>query len=414
MLIERPKYLSAIEKSVKAVPVTVLVGARQVGKTSLLKLYVRNQKNYLWLDGQLPDTQLAFGSYNSALQFLKLHLNDSVTGLVVIDEFHFIPEISSILKALVDNHPGLKFLCSGSSSIEIFSQIQESLAGRIRFINVFSLSFEEYLKFLDDSLFQEYQKYDLNTEFEVIRTEIKQAFEDFLLYGGLPAVVLAREVEEKIQRLYDIYSTYLLKDVKHFVKFEDSVRFNKLISLLAVQTANLLNISNLSKDCSLPYHRTREYVSLLEQMFIIKLVSPFYVNRQNVVKKIPKVFFLDLGLRNILVKDFRSLDVRQDKGALYENFVFLELLKNLPDYAEIYFYRTKDKAEVDFIIRDMHKTLAIEVKSRNFEKPIRIKALDSLNSLIKPDVLYVINHNLNVQNGDYHYLPAILTRKLFE
>ncbi len=413
MLIPRPKYLQKIERSLQSVPITVLIGARQVGKTSLLKLYIESKQNYLWFDGQLPDSQSIFADYNSAIQFLKIHLGNPPKGLVVIDEFHFIPNISEILKALVDNHSDLKFLCSGSSSIEIFSRIQESLAGRVRFIPVYSLSFEEYLRFLGEELFLEYQSYDIDTRYEVISNDIKKAFEDYLLYGGLPAVVLEHDYQEKIQILYDIYSTYLLKDVKHFVEFEDSVRFNKLISLLAVQIGNLLNVSNIAKDSGLPYHRTQEYINLLEQMFILRLVRPYYVNKQNVIKKAPKVFFLDLGLRNMLVKDFRSLDLRQDKGSLYENFVFLELVKNSPVYAEINFFRTKDGTEVDFIVQNLNDTITIEVKSSTYHKPLTIKALKNLNSILKPSRSFVINQNFNYKNAEYQFLPALLISKIF-
>ncbi len=412
MLIPRPKYLKKIEKALQSVPIAVLIGARQVGKTSLLKLYVQDKSGFLWIDGQLPDNQQIFSNFNSAIQFLKIHLNKQLKGLVIIDEFHFIPNISEVLKALVDNHTQLKFLCSGSSSIDIFGKIQESLAGRVRFISVYALSFDEYLRFLDRALFEEYQKYDLFTGYEIISRDIKEAFDDYLIYGGLPAIVLEADYQEKIQKIYDIYTSYLLKDVKHFVKFEDSVRFNKLVSLLAVQIGNLLNFNNISKESGLSYHKTQEYISLLEQMFILRLVRPYFINKQNVIKKSPKVFFLDLGLRNMLVKDFRRLDLRQDKGCLYENFVFLELIKNLPDYTEINFFRTKDGTEVDFIIQNLNEIITIEVKASTFNKPSTIKALKNFNSVLKSQKSFVINQNFNFQHTDYQFLPAILTNKI--
>ena len=156
-LIPRYDYLKKIAKSLEKVPITVLIGARQVGKTSLINILDFNGSK-VQVDGQLPEIMEIFSKSNQAIEYLKTYLNDSLNGLLIIDEFQMINNISPVLKILVDSFPKLKILCSGSSSLDIFQKVKESLAGRVRFININSLSFSESILFkYDKGLFDEYK-----------------------------------------------------------------------------------------------------------------------------------------------------------------------------------------------------------------------------------------------------------------
>lgn len=413
-LIPRYEYLEKIKKSLEKVPITVLIGARQVGKTSLINSFdFKGSK--VQVDGQLPEINEIFSKSDQAVEFLKIYLNDSINGLLIIDEFQMINNISPVLKILVDNFPKLKILCSGSSSLEIVQKVKESLAGRVRFININSLSFSESILFkYDDILFDEYKsKYTLNTGFFIINNKIKTLLDYHLIYGGMPRVWLENEPEEKRQTLYDIYQTYLLRDIRSYVKNEDSVGFNRLLQMLALQIGNLVNINELSRSTKLSYYKCEEYLYLLEQMFIIKMIKPFETNKRNALKKMKKVYFLDLGIRNILIKDFNTLDIRLDSGALFENFIFLEIIKNTKPYSDIEFFRTKDGAEIDFIINDMSNTYSIEAKYKYFKKPTYIKTLKNFNEIKNIKKSFLINLNLNSVIDNIHFLPVYLTEKIF-
>ena len=323
MIINREKYLSKINTGIERSPITVLIGARQVGKTSLLKS-VKPHLTTLTLDGQITDTQNLFANTNTLISFLEIKLNKTLKGLLIIDEFQMINKISSVLKILVDSYNDLKILCSGSSSLDIIQQVEESLAGRIRMIYVNSLSFSENILFISNNLYKEYQKYSIDTDTSVISPKMQQILNEQLIYGGMPRVSLIDKPDEKIQVLFDIYQTYILRDVKSYVRNQDSVGFNKLLTALALQTANIVNVNELSRTSGLSYNKCIEYIYLLEQMFIIKLIEPYETNRRKAITKMKKVFFLDIGIRNIIIKNFNNLELRSDTGALFENFVFLE------------------------------------------------------------------------------------------
>ena len=412
MLKRRKKYLSKIEKSLSESPITVLIGARQVGKTSLLES-LKTNLTVLKLDGQLPDTNNLFADINDLISFLKIKLNEQLKGLLIIDEFQMIHNISSSLKILVDNYKELKILCSGSSSLDIIKNVKESLAGRIRMIYVYSLSFSENLLFKDENLLDEYKKYNKNTRSVIISPEIKQVLNVQLIYGGMPRAALLVKPESKIQVLDDIYKTYLLKDVKNYVRNSDSVGFNKLLKLLALQIGNLVNINELSRISGLSYTKCEDYIYLLEQMFIIKLIEPYETNKRKAIKKMKKVFFLDLGIRNIIIQNFNPLDIRTDSGALFENFVFLEIIKNIETYHSLYFFRTRDGAEVDFILDNMFQKTSIEVKYKPLKKPVFYKALNNFNTGENISQSFVVNLQLNEQQNNIHFIPAYLTEKIF-
>jgi len=412
MLKYREKYLSKIYKSLSEMPITVLIGARQVGKTSLLES-VKIETEVLKLDGQLPDINNLFSNVNDLISFLKIKLNNDLNGLLIIDEFQMISNVSSTLKILVDKFKNLKILCSGSSSLDIIQKVEESLSGRIRMIYVYSLSFSENILFYKNKLFEEYKKYDINTTTNIIAPEIKQILNAQLIFGAMPRVCLNEQAETKMQILDDIYRTYLLRDVKAYIQNKDSVGFNKLLRLLALQIGNMVNVNEISKITGLSYNKCEDFIYLLEQMFIIKLIEPYETNKRKAIKKMKKVFFLDLGIRNIIIQNFNSPDLRTDTGALFENFVFLEIIKHLESYHTINFYRTRDGAEVDFVVNDMLKKSSFEVKYKSLEKTVYYKALNNFNIDEKIAQSYVVNLQLNAKQNNIHYLPAFLIEKIF-
>jgi hypothetical protein len=306
----------------------------------------------------------------------------------------------------------LKVLCSGSSSLDILQVVEESLAGRLRVIPVYSLSLQEYLQFNDDKAFKAHQKYNINTSNGIVNKKIDILLAEYLVYGGLPRVALADNLHDKTALLDDIYQTYLLRDVRSYVKNEDSIGFNKMLRLLAAQIGNMVNINDLSLTSGLSYKKCDEYLYILEQMFIIKLLEPYTTNKKKEITKMKKVYFTDLGLRNIIYRSFNAIDTRTDNGHLFENYVYLELVKNMSQGSKIYYYRTKDGAEVDFVIDNLKDIITVEAKYKQLQKPIYSKSLQHFNEMEKVRKSYFINLNVNTIENKVHFIPAYLIDKI--
>lgn len=406
-MINRKSYLQKIESGFKTVPVVLLIGARQVGKTSIMKLFCEG-KGHLFLNGQNPEIAELFQKYSLIESYLKIYLDKNVEGLLVIDEFQYIDGISTMLKLLTDENQGLKILCSGSSSLNMHQKVEESLAGRVRIIEVLSLSFTEYIDFKDEKLAEFFRNFDTNTESSAFTNPFEAILYEYLLYGGLPRAALSGEVNGKLEVLEDIYKTYLLKDVREFVKNEHFVGFNKLLRLLALQTGNLVNVNELSRESGLPYKKCEEYIAILEQMYIIKLIEPFFSNKRKAMAKMKKVFFCDLGLRNIIAGNFSHITYRSDNGSLFENYVFLELLRNRTPGHNISFYRTLDGAKIDFIVEKPNTILAVECKFRKFDKPSSIRVLKGFSDIEKNVVKFIVNLSLNLEFENQKYIQGFL------
>ncbi len=409
-LYPREYYISHIRNGLKFVPIVILIGARQVGKSSIMKM-VMNEDSVI-LDGQDIEHAELFQQYSTIENYLKINLDSGLSGTVFLDEFQYIPNISVIMKLLVDRNPDIKIVASGSSSLDILQNVRESLAGRVRIIEVFSLSFSEYLLFHDDNLFSLYSRYTLDTEFPVIDKRILLLFNEYLIFGGLPRAALANDSSDKMEILNDIYKTYLLKDVRSYIRNEDFVAFNKLLKILSSQTGNMINIHMLSNTIRLSYSRCEEYLAILQQMYIIKLLPPYVSNKRREITKMKKVFFLDTGLRNIIYNNFNSMEFRTDNGALFENYVYLELLKTSKRTFSYYYYRTKDGAEIDFIVNNNYSIIPVEVKYRNYDNPKRIRSLTSFCERENLPLSYIVNRNLTSAQNGMKYIPGPLVGRM--
>ena len=231
-MIERRNYIDKVVNAFKHLPIVVLIGARQVGKTTLMNQYPKDGfKDMLSLNGQDVEVANLFDRLSTIENYLTVYLNADFDGLLMIDEFQYIEGVSVILKLLTDKHSKLKILCSGTSSLDILQKVEESLAGRVRVIEVLSLSFAEYLMFKDHRLYQLYQSIgDMGDE--ALTIELQQVYQEYLIYGGMPRAALTNDPREKAEMLNDIYQTYLINDVRHYVSNAHFVGFNRLLWVL--------------------------------------------------------------------------------------------------------------------------------------------------------------------------------------
>lgn len=411
-MIKREKYEKKITEAFKFLPIVVLIGARQVGKTSIMQTYpTEGYRNTLFLNGQDAEVAERFQKLSTIEQYLSIYLNPDFDGLLLIDEFQFIEGVSTMLKLLTDKHDKLKVLCSGSSSLDILKSVEESLAGRVRIIEVLALSFSEYLLFRDEKLFQLQQSL-ADAADEALVSDLQAAYQEYLVYGGLPRTALTMNPDEKVELLNDICQTYLLNDVRRYVANEHFVGFNKLLRLLATQIGNLVNINELSRESGLPYSDCENYVNLLQKMYVIKLIEPFFTNRRKVIGKMKKVYFCDLGLRNIIYGNFNEMPFRTDNGAIFENEILLELWRNRKAGETISFYRTQNGTEVDFVTESAQRKMAVECKYRHFEKPVSIAALNGFCEEEGISLRYVANINASFEYTKVKFIPGIVCDRI--
>ena len=411
-MIERKDYIERVSNAFKILPIVVLIGARQVGKTSIMNMYPKDGfRSTLLLNGQDAEIANLFNQLSAIENYLRVYLNSDYDGLLMIDEFQYVDGISVIMKLLVDRHSKLKILCTGSSSLDILQHVEESMAGRVRIIEVLSLSFAEYLLFKDKHLYELYQTID-DIGDQSLTAELQQVYQEFLIYGGLPRVALTDDRREKAEVLNDIYQTYLMNDVRHYIANAHFVGFNRLLRLISAQIGNLVNISELSRESGLSYTDCEKYLYLLQQMYIIKLVDPYFTNKRKIIGKMKKVYFCDLGLRNIIYNSFNEMAFRTDHGAIVENEIFLELWRKRKASEVIQFYRTHNGTEVDFVIDGPFDKKAIECKYKRFEK---LTSVTSLNIFCKQEGIlhsYVANINAAGDHNGIRFIPGIFIGKM--
>ncbi len=331
----------------------VIMGARQVGKTSLLRYLIEKhlKENVFYLDLELRELlDLCNKGADEVYQYLLQKGADAKKKIYLfIDEIQYADEPTTLIKIFHDHYPHVKLLISGSSTFEMKKKFKQSLAGRMIAFVLYPLSFEEFL------LFKE-KKYVLRSEnSKVINEELIPLAEEYIKFGGFPQIVLEPSEEKKKVYLSQIINTYIRKDIRDIGNIRDLSAFNKLLEILASQSGQLLNILELSNTLSMNQETVRTYLDLMENTFLLKRVTPFHKNLRSELTKNPKIFMLDTGLMHLLwLKEFPKVIF----GNSFETFVFLELLKS---NQTIHFWRTANKQEVDFVIEGK-KLYALEAK----------------------------------------------------
>ena len=369
--------------------ILLLVGARQVGKTTLMKMVLAHLRqrgepehalHYLDLE-DMTLLHLLEGGHRELIGWLGAHGADlSRKVYLFIDEIQYLSNPANLLKLLADSQPNLKLIVSGSSTLEIRRKFSDSLAGRKLVFEIYPLSFAEFLEFRGaDSLARVVRDCGIRSLMEdgdpaalparFLAEDAFRHYREFLVWGGYPRVTLEQDEQRKAAYLAELYHAYVRKDIKDLARIDNVTGFNNLIATLAHQAGGLANISELSVATRLARETVEHYLFLLENTFIIKGALPFSRNPRKEISKMRKYYFLDNGLRNIAVRTLAAIDNRTDAGALAENAVFAELTKKSPLLEEIGFWRTQSKTEVDFVLQGEGRLRPLEVKFRPFSVP---------------------------------------------
>lgn len=325
-----PRFYDNLEKLLKPNMVLVIYGPRRVGKTTILKNYLKKTPFKYKLE---VGEDIRIQQVLSSQDFSKILPYAQDYELIAIDEAQQIPNIGMGLKIIVDQLPNIKIIATGSSSFDLSHQIGEPLTGRKRTIIIYPVA-----------------------QLELMRThtpyELRNKLEEFLVFGSYPEVLTAKSKHKKVEILNEIVSSYLLKDILSLEKVKGSKVLLDLLKLLAFQVGSEVSLNGLSIKLNIDIKTVARYLDLLEKSFVIFRLDGFSRNLRSEISQKSKYFFLDNGIRNGVVLQFNDLDTRDDVGKLWENFLISERIKKQSVksiFTNNYFWRTWDQKEIDFV-----------------------------------------------------------------
>ncbi|MEI6425956.1 MAG: ATP-binding protein [Candidatus Absconditabacteria bacterium] len=324
--------------------IIMIIGARQVGKTTLLENFL-SDKEYesIKFNGDFLDDRELLNSQDK--ERLLMIIGDK--RYIIIDEAQKAKNIGNTLKILVDHFKNTKqIIVTGSSSIHLLDNTSEALTGRKIVYHMYPISFEEISK-----------------TYSIQKAE--KQIEDLLIFGSYPKVLLENSHIGKKEKLTELTTSSLYKDILEFQNIKNSDVLTKLLKALALQIGGEVSYQELGKIVSIDAKTVEKYIDLLEKSFIIFRLPPYFTNKRKELNKMNKIYFYDLGIRNTLINNFNFLDQRDDKGALRENFVILERMKRRKYHkntAYQYFRKEYNGKEIDLIEEDNGMIRAYECK----------------------------------------------------
>ena len=338
-MIDRLLYKSIEDKLFKG-KIIVLAGARQVGKTTLLKQILHNKEGVLWLNGDEMQVQNLFN--NASADRLLSEFGGS--KIVILDEAQRIKDVGLRLKLIADADSDIQMIATGSSAFDLANKVNEPLTGRKWEYQMFPLSFGEMV-----------EHHGKLKEMRMLPRRI--------VYGYYPEVVTNEGNEVEILKL--LTDAYLYKDILSWENIKHPDKLQTLLRALAYQVGSQVSFNELSQMCSLDSKTVERYITLLEQCYIIFRLPSFSRNLRHELKASRKIYFYDNGIRNALIADYNAPEIRQDIGALWENFVISERMKSNEYYrhwVNVYFWRTKYQQEIDYLEEGGGMLHAYEIK----------------------------------------------------
>ena len=323
--------------------VVLLYGARQTGKTTLIKAILEELSlKHLAVNAD----ELRYMDVLSSRDVSKMSLLVEGLDLLYIDEAQRIPDAGINVKLLHDHFPKLKIILTGSSSLELANRTREPLTGRTNSFTLFPVAIEELLS--------HYNKLDLDAKLE-----------EFLIYGNYPDILTTANAERKQKKLYELTSSYLYKDVLELTNIRNSRKISDLLKLLAYQIGSLVSMNELASSLQMSKETVSSYIDLMEKSFVLFRLGGFSRNLHKELTKMDKLYFCDMGIRNALINNFNPLSSRNDQGQLWENFLIIERQKRNSYRQAVlnpYYWRTYSGPEIDLIEEKGGELSAYEVK----------------------------------------------------
>jgi uncharacterized protein len=358
-----------LNKRANGEKIILLFGARQVGKTTLLRNFAAQQATSYWLNADDPVVQALFENFSIAA--FKTMIGNA--SCVIIDEAQQLPNIGLCLKLLYDAALGIQIVATGSSAFELRNKLNEQIGGKNLEYILYPFSFNELSR---------------NSSIIAETTELPNR----LVFGSYPEIIT--HVGDEMERLYQLKESYLFKEQLMWKGLKKSDKIVLLLRTLANQISTEVNCNELAKLLGLNRDTVEKYITTLEQSFVLFRVPSYHTNQRKELVKSKKIYFFDTGIRNALIGDYRPITSRQDVGPLFENYCIAELWKKYAykeQKANFYFWRTTAQQEIDLIIETNGQLLAYEIK---WNPKAKVK-LNKTFSNTYPNHTFTVMHNSN-------------------
>ena len=383
-----------LAEHLKKKEISLIVGPRQAGKTTLmtqLQDYLKGKgEETLFLSLDFERDMPYFASQKALLDRIGLDFGRK-KGYIFIDEIQRKENAGIFLKGLYDMNTPYKFIVSGSGSLELKEKIHESLAGRKRMFELNTVSLREFTNYRTGYKYED----RLDKYYQMNKTEGMGLLMEYFNFGGYPRVVLEETLKEKLRTIDEIYRSYIEKDIAYLLKVERIDAFGNMIRLLAAQAGSLVNFNELSSTLGISAQTVKNYLAYAEKTFIIRRLTPYFRNVRTEISKSSIVYFNDIGLRNFSVGQFGRYTMFSDMGFIFQNLIYHMLQERTRyDGSTLHFWRTKDKAEVDFVINKGDEVIPVEVKCKELRGKTIERSLKGFLNKYSPKEAWVVNLSL--------------------
>lgn len=405
----RRHVLWAIEQHLDAPEMTLLIGPRQVGKTTLIRMLLQGLeargKRTVFFNLDVEEDMRWFESQRHLLDRLTFLVGKPTeTIFVAIDEIQRKQDAGRFMKGLYDMGLPYKFILSGSGSLELKEQITESMMGRKREFFIPPVSLTEFIDHRTDYAYTD----RLSAYAQMEPHKLTGHLLEYLNFGGYPRVILSEGQEEKRQVMREIYNSYVDRDISGFLRLARPDAFRQMLALLSSQNGQILNVSSLASQTGLSAPTLKNYLYYAEKTFSIAFASPYFRNAKKEITKAPTPYFIDLGLRNLVLGRWGTLVESRDLSFVFQNLIYQMLTVKFPN-APVKYWRTLDKAEVDFIVEDAGGVFPVEVKYSSLKRPEITRSLRSFIDKYQPKEAWVVNLALagtqQVENTTVRFVP---------
>jgi uncharacterized protein len=414
----RRNILDSLINHLNEPEITLITGPRQVGKTTLMHLMAGKlaadglPSIFLHLDNEADNKVMA------SQAGLIARIQSESAGqkvFVFIDEIQLKKNAGLFMKGLYDMNLPVKFILSGSGSMELRASIHESMAGRKRVFEVMPVSFFEFADFRTGYAHTDHLGSYLMNDYPGGLTLLNE----YLNFGGYPRVITATTIHEKMDVINEIYQSYMTRDIQLLLKGHGPEIYGRMISLLAAQTGGMINLSNLSGETRAALPTIQKYLWYAERTWFLKMIPPLHGNKVKEITKSPVVYFVDHGMRNFAIRMFGNIHNHRDHGFVFQNLICTMLINTLQRHIyDLHFWRTINKAEVDFVIDRYENPLPVEVKYASLNKPEITRSLRSFIDHYSPTDAWVINLSysgkLELGSSTVHFIPFFLLQPFLE
>ena len=399
MFIQRD-VVKKIENALRRKEIVAIVGARQIGKTTIMNYFyekIKSKKsNFITFD----DLDILNLFDNNINLFIEKYVQGK--EFLFIDEIQYSKNSGKYLKLIYDKHK-IKIFISGSSKSEVAIRSLQYLVGRVFIFECYPLSFKDFIGFSSKQDFFLFSKIRKFNDFEIL----KKQFTEYLKFGGYPEVVLEKTKEMRKEILRNIKNTYLLKEIRGVLNYKELSEFENMLKKLALQDGTILNKNSIAMDFGIHNNKVKEIIDVLEKTTILNIVRPYLSNKSKELIKSPKSYLFDLGFKNSIINNFNDIDLKQDKGEVYENFILNSFVKA---GLTVNFWNYKSLHEMDFVIESGKDIFGFEVKSKVRDSKITSSIKRFIDSN-KAKRVYVFCENLDAKKK-YNGCEIVFTHYL--